>query len=131
MLPARTTPRVQARYRRVAQAASSGVELGLLRSDYMVDAPTRTLLQVEVNTIAASFACLSALAGAQQRRLRRLRMQHLFHLGAARTGRMHRHLVQRAGLEQAYPLAAMPENGALEGMAAGLAAAWKQVTCQL
>ena len=39
------------------------MEVGLLRSDYMVDAPTGKLLQVEVNTIAASFACLSALTG--------------------------------------------------------------------
>ena len=40
------------------------MEVGLLRSDYMVDDPTGKLLQVEVNTIAASFACLSALTGA-------------------------------------------------------------------
>ncbi len=40
---------------------------------------------------------------------------------------MHRHVVQRAGLEHAYPLSAMPENEALEGMAAGLAAAWTEV----
>jgi hypothetical protein len=39
---------------------------------------------------------------------------------------MHRHVVQRAGLEHAYPLAALPANDALEGMPAGLAAAWKQ-----
>ena len=45
------------------QAPAHGVEVGLLRSDYMVDAPTGKLLQVEVNTIAASFACLSALTG--------------------------------------------------------------------
>jgi glutathione synthase len=38
--------------------------LGLLRSDYMVDGPSRRLLQVEVNTIAASFGCASAKASA-------------------------------------------------------------------
>ncbi len=49
-----------------AASRQGDVELGLLRSDYMVDEPTGALLQVEVNTIAASFACLSALTGAPE-----------------------------------------------------------------
>lgn len=40
---------------------------------------------------------------------------------------MHRHVVQRTGLQQLYPLSALPNNDALEGMAGGLASAWKQV----
>jgi Eukaryotic glutathione synthase, ATP binding domain len=40
------------------------MELALLRSDYMVDEPTGALLQVEINTISASFASLSALTSA-------------------------------------------------------------------
>ena len=34
--------------------------LGIHRSDYMVDDKTKRLLQVELNTISSSFACLSA-----------------------------------------------------------------------
>jgi hypothetical protein len=40
------------------------VELALLRSDYMVDEPSGALQQVEINTISASFACLSARTSA-------------------------------------------------------------------
>ena len=108
---------------RLRQAPSHGVEVGLLRSDYMVDAPTGALLQVEVNTIAASFACLSALTGARARR----RLLPRRELTPALSGRMHRHLVKRVGLERAYAPAALPENNALEGMAGGLAAAWREV----
>lgn len=38
------------------------LQLGVLRSDYMVDAATRRLLQVELNTIASSFGCLASRA---------------------------------------------------------------------
>ena len=106
------------------QAPAHGVEVGLLRSDYMVDAPTGKLLQVEVNTIAASFACLSALTGTRT-------SDAVFGAGeltpSSPSGWLHRHQVKRAGLERLYPPAAMPENHALEGMAGGLAAAWREV----
>jgi hypothetical protein len=108
------------------------VELGLLRSDYMVDEPTGALLQVEVNTIASSFACLSALTGVRRRTCaRRSARTRLSAHAPSFAGRMHRHVVQRAGLEHAYPLAALPANHALEGMPAGLAAAWKQARAWL
>jgi len=79
-----------------------GVTLGLLRSDYMVDAPSGALLQVEVNTIAASFAHLSQLTTA-----------------------LHAHLTRWAGLQSRFPAAALPANGAATGLAAGLAQAWR------
>jgi hypothetical protein len=37
------------------------IQLGLHRSDYMLDMATGSLLQVEVNTISSSFAGLGAL----------------------------------------------------------------------
>lgn len=36
------------------------VALGIHRSDYMLDAPSQGFLQVELNTIASSFGCLSS-----------------------------------------------------------------------
>lgn len=50
-----------------AQPHAATVELALLRSDYMVDEPTGALQQVEINTVAASFGCLSTLTGARCR----------------------------------------------------------------
>jgi glutathione synthetase len=43
--------------------------LGIHRSDYMVDSFTNRLLQVELNTISASFACLSARVSRLHRHL--------------------------------------------------------------
>jgi len=37
------------------------IRLGLHRSDYMLDEKTKSLLQIELNTIASSFAGLSNL----------------------------------------------------------------------
>ena len=41
--------------------------LGILRSDYMLDAPTGGLLQIEYNTVASSFGGLSQLVGGWHR----------------------------------------------------------------
>ncbi|GAA5959576.1 hypothetical protein JCM8115_003757 [Rhodotorula mucilaginosa] len=84
--------------------------LGLFRSDYLVHAPAdlpsseHTIKQVEFNTISASFASLST-----------------------RVGELHRYL-EASGTYPAHPQlshAALPENGALAGLASGLAAAHK------
>ena len=97
-------------------AAASPV-LGIHRSDYMLDAPSGGFLQVELNTIASSFACLSTL-----------------------TGRLHRHLLGRAAAAAAggggggdaaevakaaaAALAArLPDNAATERISAAMAAA--------
>lgn len=80
------------------------LRLGLLRSDYMVDEPTGKLLQVEINTVSASFAALASL-----------------------TSRLHAHLAcyqQRDAPPGGGVGGALPPNEAGAGFAAGLAAAW-------
>uniref|UniRef100_A0A7R9Z3P2 Glutathione synthase n=1 Tax=Chlamydomonas euryale TaxID=1486919 RepID=A0A7R9Z3P2_9CHLO len=47
---------------RRARAKAPELALAILRSDYMLDVPSGTFLQVEMNTIASSFGCLSSLA---------------------------------------------------------------------
>ncbi|GIL90454.1 hypothetical protein Vretifemale_18104 [Volvox reticuliferus] len=47
--------------RSALRAAGKEVVLGIHRSDYMLDEPSGKFLQVELNTIASSFGCLSAL----------------------------------------------------------------------
>lgn len=42
-----------------AKAYASRTHLGIHRSDYMLDEPTGKMLQIELNTIASSFGCLS------------------------------------------------------------------------
>jgi len=68
--------------------------LGILRSDYMVDATTRHLLQVELNTIASSFGSLSS-----------------------RISEMHAYLSGRYGL----PCNELPANPAIVEIAAAIA----------
>jgi glutathione synthase len=68
--------------------------LAVLRSDYMLHAPTSSLLQVELNTIASSFGCLSTLVA-----------------------RMHRHLLGRLDAGEAE-LAALPQHNAMDSIAA-------------
>lgn len=81
-----------------AKGETQRAKLGIHRSDYMLHAPAagtaRGLLQVELNTIASSFGCLSALVSA-----------------------MHAHLDPRAGAAGALPL-----NPALEALPDALAA---------
>lgn len=76
------------------------LRLGLLRSDYMLDQKESEgrSLQVEINTIASSFACLSETVAA-----------------------LHRYLAAKATGD----IEALPSNGAGRGLAAGIAAAHK------
>ena len=62
-----------------AQEGRHRMELGVLRSDYMLDEPSGLPLQVEVNTVSTSFMALST-----------------------RVGEMHRHTISRAGLVSHY-----------------------------
>ncbi|GAA5900487.1 hypothetical protein JCM5296_001560 [Sporobolomyces johnsonii] len=83
------------------------ISLGLFRSDYLIHAPSENkdtweLKQVEFNTISSSFGALST-----------------------RVGEMHRYLLS-SGLYPSHPSLtppSLPQNGALAGLAAGLAAA--------
>ena len=90
-----------------AQAGRHPVELGILRSDYMLDVPSGLPLQVEVNTVSTSFMSLST-----------------------RVQQMHRHVIRWGGLEASYggggdAASALPANGALELAADTLAAGWR------
>ena len=98
------------------EGATQGARLAVLRSDYMLhdaeDGSAARLLQVELNTIAASFGCLST-----------------------RVSQLHTHLAQRfAALRRQLWLSAgkpsrlrldetLPPNAALAGIAEGLARA--------
>ena len=75
------------------------ISLVLTRSDYMLHAPTSTMLQVELNTIASSFGCLSTLVG-----------------------RLHRFILGKAGLGQEELDGRLPENKSMEALVDGLAA---------
>lgn len=83
---------------RAAHRGSQGV-LAHLRSDYMLHTPTGSLLQVEINTIGVSFACLGGL-----------------------TACLHGHLLGRLGAGAAER-AALPPNDALDQLADALGAA--------
>ncbi|GAX73563.1 hypothetical protein CEUSTIGMA_g1014.t1 [Chlamydomonas eustigma] len=86
--------------RSARQALAGGeIALGINRSDYMLDEPSGGFLQVELNTIASSFGCLSSL------------MTHL-----------HTYLSSRVPYLDASRL---PLNTAIDGIPAAIAAAAK------
>ncbi|KAK9917481.1 hypothetical protein WJX75_004845 [Coccomyxa subellipsoidea] len=76
--------------------------LAINRSDYMLDEPSSTLLQVELNTIASSFGCLSTLVS-----------------------RMHRHIMERSA-QPDVDLGNLPENHATEEIADAIGAAVRE-----
>lgn len=51
--------------------------LGVLRADYMVDQATKSLLQVEINTIASSFAALATRTSEMHRTFNRKEQEHM------------------------------------------------------
>lgn len=82
-----------------AARRGSDIALAINRSDYMLHSPTSSLLQVELNTIASSFGCLSTLVG-----------------------RMHRYLMERSGASH-EELDNLPFNDAMSEIADALGAA--------
>ena len=84
-----------------ARAARKGRDFSLAinRSDYMLHSPTSSLLQVELNTIASSFGCLSTLVG-----------------------RMHYYLMERSGASSTE-LENLPPKDAMTEIASALGAA--------
>ena len=82
-----------------AAKRSTDIALAINRSDYMLHSPTSSLLQVELNTIASSFGCLSTLVG-----------------------RMHRYLLERSGASH-EELENLPFNDAMSEIADALGAA--------
>ncbi|KAF9607156.1 hypothetical protein IFM89_032378 [Coptis chinensis] len=79
------------------------IRLGLHRSDYMLDAQTNALLQVELNTISSSFAGLSCLVS-----------------------ELHRHLLSHYGEYLKLDSSRVPENESASQFADALAKAWKE-----
>ncbi|EJU03074.1 glutathione synthase [Dacryopinax primogenitus] len=95
-------------WRQVREEGITQVQLGLWRSDYLVHTlpdGAFTLRQVEFNCISSSLGAL-----------------------ASRTSKMHRYLQSATGYYGVHPLLDarnLPENGALQGLAAGIAEAHK------
>ncbi|KAL2345728.1 hypothetical protein Fmac_007013 [Flemingia macrophylla] len=79
------------------------IRLGLHRSDYMLDEKTSSLLQIELNTIASSFAGLSHLVT-----------------------ELHRYILSRHGKMLGLDSKRIPTNSALNQYAEALAAAWSE-----
>ncbi|XP_010255818.1 PREDICTED: glutathione synthetase, chloroplastic-like [Nelumbo nucifera] len=79
------------------------VRMGLLRSDYMLDAKTNLLLQVELNTISCSFYGLSCLVGG-----------------------LHRHLLNRYGEHLGLDSERVLGNNTINQYADALAKAWNE-----
>ncbi|KAL9235073.1 hypothetical protein vseg_009869 [Gypsophila vaccaria] len=78
------------------------IRLGLHRSDYMLDAQTKSLLQIEFNTISSSFCGLSCLVS-----------------------ELHRDLLTCYGNQLELDFKKVPENTAVVQFAKALAEAWK------
>eukprot|EP00798_Chlamydomonas_sp_ICE-L_P018243 gene18243-24694_t len=111
------------------------VTLGIHRSDYMLDAPSGKFLQVELNTIASSFGCLSSLTTALHRYTCRKAGIKLSHHGtgtdtpAARPASgtpaarlASRYNCRKAGIKD---LSSLPDNPALQKIPAAISAAAK------
>ncbi|KAK8942648.1 hypothetical protein KSP39_PZI009253 [Platanthera zijinensis] len=79
------------------------IRLGLHRSDYMVDAETDLLLQIELNTISSSFPGLSCLVS-----------------------NLHRYLLNQHGKELGLDSNSVPGNAAVRQFAEALAKAWTE-----
>lgn len=79
------------------------VRLGLHRSDYMLDAQSKELLQIELNTISCSFPGLSCLV-----------MD------------LHRYVLNHYGEDLKLDSTRVPKNMAASGFSEALAKAWKE-----
>eukprot|EP00090_Calanus_glacialis_P028451 TRINITY_DN4569_c0_g1_i2.p1 TRINITY_DN4569_c0_g1~~TRINITY_DN4569_c0_g1_i2.p1 ORF type:complete len:481 (-),score=128.38 TRINITY_DN4569_c0_g1_i2:814-2256(-) len=76
------------------------VDVGLFRSDYFYCCSNKCIKQVEFNTIASSFGCVTS-----------------------KLVQAHKYVVAEAGHREL--LKDIPDNGALEGLSEGLIEAWK------
>ncbi|CAN6482624.1 unnamed protein product [Victoria cruziana] len=79
------------------------IRLGLHRSDYMLDAETKELLQVELNTISSSFAGLSCLVS-----------------------QLHRYLLNHQGEQLELDSRRVPGNTAVNRFSDALGQAWNE-----
>ncbi|KNA18689.1 hypothetical protein SOVF_068250 [Spinacia oleracea] len=79
------------------------IRLGLHRSDYMLDAQTKSLLQIEFNTISSSFSGLTCLVS-----------------------ELHRNLIDLYGSQLQLDSRKVPENPSVHQFAKALAEAWRE-----
>ncbi|KAG5541327.1 hypothetical protein RHGRI_021233 [Rhododendron griersonianum] len=79
------------------------IRLGLHRSDYMLDEQTKLLLQIEINTISASFPGLGSLVS-----------------------ELHRSLLNQYKEQLGLDSRRIPRNAAVNGFAEALAKAWEE-----
>eukprot|EP00798_Chlamydomonas_sp_ICE-L_P025589 gene25589-11242_t len=101
------------------------VTLGIHRSDYMLDAPSGKFLQVELNTIASSFGCLSSLTTALHRYTCRkagikIYLPQGWHQGTPAARLASRYTCRKAGIKD---LSSLPDNPALQKIPAAISAA--------
>lgn len=101
----------------LAEGVAQPLQLGLHRSDYMIDDPKQSggdapaLLQVELNTISSAFAGLSSNLTALHRAL------------TPRFASEDSGVRAELGAAAGDLDASLPENGALTGLVSGIAAA--------
>ncbi|WIA42733.1 hypothetical protein OEZ86_008676 [Tetradesmus obliquus] len=95
-----------------AAAGAKEVVLGVHRSDYMLDAPSGGFLQVELNTIASSFACLSSITS----QLHHYTLQRLAAASSSSSS-------EAAAALQLLSASRLPSNAAMQGICRALAAA--------
>ncbi|XP_042518440.1 glutathione synthetase, chloroplastic-like [Macadamia integrifolia] len=79
------------------------IRLGLHRSDYMLDAQTELLLQIELNTVSASFAGLGCVVS-----------------------ELHRNLLNHYGKKLGLNPLRVPGNNSVSGFAEAIAKAWNE-----
>ncbi|KAG5541326.1 hypothetical protein RHGRI_021233 [Rhododendron griersonianum] len=95
------------------------IRLGLHRSDYMLDEQTKLLLQIEINTISASFPGLGSLVS----ELHRLReTSSCFNCSCLFCRSLLNQYKEQLGLDSRR----IPRNAAVNGFAEALAKAWEE-----
>ncbi|XP_020254703.1 glutathione synthetase, chloroplastic-like isoform X4 [Asparagus officinalis] len=97
------------------------IRLGLHRSDYMLDAETGLLLQIELNTIASSFPGLSTLVSKLHRTQPRRRLP-----ASTATMKKQWNLLSHYGNRLGLDSRKVPGNSAVSQFAEALAKAWKE-----
>lgn len=88
------------RQQKSQQQLQEEISLVITRSDYMLHEPTSTMLQVELNTIASSFGCLSTLVS-----------------------QLHRYILDKHGIPESELDKRLPQNTSMDSIVQGLASA--------
>jgi len=122
------------------QSITSGLQLGIFRSDYMLNTGLEAELtrrggesanfplQIEINTIAASFGCLSHKTANLHRHILNRNADRDEITALLREAKIDESLVQQGASEIAQTV---PENASMQSLAASLAHAHKMVQSKL